>query len=41
VKISARVLGVALILEVISLTVFDILVFGQGGENVQAARSTR
>ncbi len=37
VKISARVLGVALILEVISLTVFDILVFGQGGENVQAA----
>jgi len=37
VKISARVLGVALIGEVLVLTLFDILVFGQGGENVQMA----
>src|ERR1700752_68093 len=37
VKISARVLGVALIGEVLVLTIFDILVFGQGGENIQAA----
>ena len=37
VKISARVLGVALIGEVLVLAIFDILVFGQGGENIQAA----
>ena len=37
VKISARVLGVALIGEVLVLTIFDVLVFGQGGENIQAA----
>src|SRR3954452_19755552 len=37
VKISASVLGVALIGEVLVLTLFDILVFGQGGENVQMA----
>ncbi len=37
VKISARVLGVALIGEVLVLTIFDVLVFGQGGENIQMA----
>jgi amino acid transporter len=37
VKISARVLGVALIGEVLVLTIFDILIFGQGGENIQMA----
>src|SRR5690349_8199247 len=37
IHISARVLGVALISEVIFLLLFDILVFGQGGENIQAA----
>jgi len=37
VKISARVLGVALIAEVVSLTIFDLVVFGHGGENIQAA----
>ena len=37
VKISARVLGVALIGEVVVLAIFDILVFGQGGENIQTA----
>src|SRR5436190_24212310 len=37
VHISARILGVALICEVLALSVFDILVFGQGGENIQAA----
>jgi amino acid transporter len=36
VHISARVLGVALICEVLALTVFDIVVFGHGGENIQA-----
>jgi amino acid transporter len=37
VKISARVLGVALIGEVLVLAIFDILIFGQGGENIQMA----
>jgi len=37
VHISARVLGVALICEVLALTVFDLVVFGHGGENIQAA----
>jgi amino acid transporter len=37
VHISARVLGVALICEVAALTVFDLFVFGHGGENIQAA----
>jgi amino acid transporter len=37
VHISARILGVALICEVAALTVFDLVVFGHGGENIQAA----
>jgi amino acid transporter len=37
VHISARILGVALIFEVLALTIFDLVVFGQGGENIQAA----
>jgi amino acid transporter len=37
VHISARVLGVALISEVIALLIFDLVVFAQGGENIQAA----
>ncbi len=36
VHISARVLGLALITEVLALLVFDLVVFAQGGENVQA-----
>ena len=35
--ISARVLGLALISEVIALLIFDLVVFGQGGNNIQAA----
>jgi amino acid transporter len=37
VHISARILGIALISEVVVLVVFDILIFGQGGENIQMA----
>ena len=37
VHISARVLGFALITEVIALLIFDLVVFVQGGENIQAA----
>jgi amino acid transporter len=37
VHISARVLGLALITEVIALLIFDLVVFAQGGENIQAA----
>jgi amino acid transporter len=37
VHISARVLGLALITEVIALLVFDLVIFAQGGENIQAA----
>ena len=37
VHISARVLGLALISEVIALLIFDLVVFGQGGNNIQAA----
>src|SRR3954453_11979026 len=37
VHISARVLGAALIGEVALLLIFDIVVFGHGGNNVQAA----
>jgi amino acid transporter len=37
VHVSARVLGVALICEVAALTIFDIFVFGHGGNNIQAA----
>ena len=37
VHVSARVLGVALICEVVVLAIFDILVFGHGGANIQAA----
>ena len=37
VKISARVLGVLLIGEVLALLVFDLVVFIQGGKNIQAA----
>ncbi|HEY0389586.1 MAG TPA: APC family permease [Gaiellales bacterium] len=37
VHLSARVLGITLICEVLALTVFDIVVFGHGGENIQAA----
>jgi amino acid transporter len=37
VKISARVLGVLLIGEVLALLVFDLAVFIQGGKNIQAA----
>ncbi len=37
VHISARVLGLALIGEVIVLLIFDAVVFAQGGENIQAA----
>ncbi|HYX85262.1 MAG TPA: APC family permease [Gaiellales bacterium] len=36
VHISARVLGLALISEVAFLLIFDLVVFAQGGENVQA-----
>jgi amino acid transporter len=36
VHISARVLGCALIGEVVLLVIFDIVVFGHGGHNVQA-----
>jgi amino acid transporter len=36
VHISARVLGVALIGEIVLLTLFDLFVFGHGGHNVQA-----
>ena len=36
VHISARVLGVALICEIIALLVFDAVVFGHGGSNIQA-----
>jgi amino acid transporter len=35
VKISARVLGVTLILEVLILLILDVTVFGKGGENIQ------
>ncbi|MGH3139994.1 MAG: APC family permease, partial [Gaiellales bacterium] len=37
IHISARLLGIALISEVVFLLIFDVLVFGHGGENVQAA----
>ncbi len=37
VHISARVLGVALICEIVLLLVFDAVVFGHGGNNIQAA----
>jgi amino acid transporter len=37
IHISARVLGVALISEVLFLLIFDVVIFGQGGENIQAA----
>jgi amino acid transporter len=37
VHISARVLGVALICEIIALLVFDAVVFGHGGSNIQAS----
>jgi amino acid transporter len=36
VHISARVLGIALISEVAALVIFDLVVFGHGGENIQA-----
>jgi amino acid transporter len=37
IHISARLLGVALISEVLFLLIFDAVVFGHGGENIQAA----
>jgi amino acid transporter len=37
VRLSARILGVALILEVIVLLIMDIGIFGQGGNNIDAA----
>ena len=37
VHISARLLGIALISEVVFLLIFDVLIFGQGGENIQTA----
>jgi amino acid transporter len=37
VHISARVLGVALIGEIVLLLIFDAVVFGHGGNNIQAA----
>jgi len=37
VHISARVLGLALISEVVALLIFDLVVFAQGGHNIQAA----
>jgi amino acid transporter len=37
VRISARVLGVALIGEILILLIMDVAIFGQGGENVQLA----
>ena len=37
IHISARLLGIALISEVLFLLIFDVVVFGQGGENIQAA----
>jgi amino acid transporter len=36
VHISARVLGIALVFEVVALAIFDLLVFGHGGANIQA-----
>jgi amino acid transporter len=36
IHISARILGIALISEVVFLLLFDVLVFGHGGENIQA-----
>jgi amino acid transporter len=36
VHISARILGVALICEIVALLVFDAVVFGHGGTNIQA-----
>ncbi len=37
VHISARLLGIALISEVLVLLIFDLVIFAQGGENIQAA----
>jgi amino acid transporter len=37
VHISARILGVALITEVLALLIFDLVTFAQGGENIQAS----
>jgi amino acid transporter len=37
VRLSARILGVALILEVVVLLIMDIGIFGQGGNNIDAA----
>jgi amino acid transporter len=37
VRISALVLGVALIGEIVILTIMDVAIFGQGGENIQMA----
>ena len=37
IHISARLLGIALISEVVFLLIFDVLIFGQGGENIQTA----
>jgi amino acid transporter len=37
VRVSALVLGVALVLEVVILLIMDVAIFGQGGENIQLA----
>jgi amino acid transporter len=37
VRLSALVLGVALIGEIVILTIMDVAIFGQGGENIQWA----
>ena len=34
VRVSARILGVALIAEVVVLTIMDVAIFGQGGNNI-------
>jgi amino acid transporter len=36
IHISARILGIALIGEIVALLIFDLLVFGHGGQNIQA-----
>jgi amino acid transporter len=37
VRVSARILGVALIAEVVVLTIMDVAIFGQGGNNISLA----
>src|SRR3712207_635683 len=37
VRLSAAVLGIALVGEVVILAIMDVAIFGQGGENIQGA----